>query len=252
MLVAAKLAIPRAYAFRGSPPWSGTLRSSCLAWIVRHPSAGVVLIDTGMHPDAATDLRRDFGVAMSVLFGRMKPIAPFDRQLRDHGVEPGEVERVVMTHLHVDHTSGMRLLPNARFTIARREWGAATKPRASLKGYVAHHLPPAERVDLVDFEDGDTVDLLGDGSIRLVSTPGHTPGHMSVLLDGRLMAVGDAAYTVRSVAEQRLPLFTADDDRSRATLRTLKEFADAGVTLVPSHDPAAWRQVSAAGAFVLP
>jgi glyoxylase-like metal-dependent hydrolase (beta-lactamase superfamily II) len=246
VIVTAKLAIPRAYAFRGAAPWSGVLRSQCLAWVVRHPSAGVILIDTGMHADAATDLRRDFGLAMSVLFGGLKPVAPFDSQLRERGIEPGDVERVVMTHLHVDHTSGMRLLPNARFTIARREWAAATKPRAAAKGYVGHHLPPADRVDLVDFDGGDTVDLLGDGSIRLMPTPGHSPGHMSVLVDDCVLVVGDAAYTLESVHEQRLPLFTADDTRSRKTLRELKAFADThpDAILVPTHDPDAWRAVS--------
>src|SRR5205814_1781685 len=154
---------------------------------------------------------------------------PYDEQLRELGVEPREVKRVVMTHLHADHTSGMRLLPNARFVIARREWKAARAGGAVTKGYVGHHLPPEERVELVDFEAGgephgpfaSTIDLLGDGSVRLVSTPGHTPGHMSVLLTGRgreVLVVGDAAYTLRSIEEERLSLLTTNDDRCRGSL----------------------------------
>src|SRR3712207_2052230 len=103
------------------------VRLACLAFVIRHPDEGVVLVDTGFHADAARSVRGDFGLPMGLLFAGLKPAPePFDAQLRALGVEPQEVRRVVMTHLHVDHTSGMRLLPNAEFTCAREEWTAAT------------------------------------------------------------------------------------------------------------------------------
>ena len=262
----ADLRIPAGYVFRGpgnrliqvarlALPGGKTLASQCIAFVVRHPHAGTLLIDTGMHPDAATDLRKDFGIAMSVMFRGIKPVAPFDQQLRALEVDPGAVERVVMTHLHVDHTSAMRLLPRARFTCTREEWAAAHEPRAAGKGYVGHHLPPESRVDLVDFErDGEphgpfpqTIDLLGDGSVRLISTPGHTVGHMSVLLNaaggGDVLVVGDAAYTLRSIRDGTLPLLTAGDARYAESLRRIKDFSDLepDARLIPSHDPEAWR-----------
>jgi N-acyl homoserine lactone hydrolase len=194
---------------------------------------------------------------MSILFRTLRPAdEPYEDRLRGLGVEPGEVERVVMTHLHVDHTSGMRLLPNASFVISRREWEAAHKPRAAGKGYIAHHLPPESRVELVDIDrDGEsygpfsrTIDLLGDGTMRLISTPGHTIGHMSVLLrvvGGEVLVVGDAAYTLRNIDEQVLPLITTSDELSAKSLRELKEFKteNPAVPLVPTHDPAAWKQL---------
>jgi glyoxylase-like metal-dependent hydrolase (beta-lactamase superfamily II) len=169
------------------------------------------------------------------------------------------VKRVIMTHLHVDHTSGMRLLPHARFICSRREWQAASGHGAEAKGFVAHHFPSESRFDLVDFDlaaepygpFGETIDLLGDGSIRLISTPGHTEGHLSVLLqltDGRhVLVVGDAAYTLRSIERQILPLFTVSDKLYSRTLGELKAFAEQEpeAVLVPSHDPTAWRQLGA-------
>lgn len=231
------------------------LRSPCLAYVVRHPDAGVLLIDTGLHTDAQSDLRSDFGLAMSLLFGGIEPAqTSYPRQLEAAGVEPTAVERVVMTHLHVDHTSGMRLLPRATFVCTRREWNAAHGRFAAAHGYVAHHLPPSTRMQLLDFErDGhgyagfaSTIDLLGDGSVRLISTPGHTHGHLSVLLrlagGGEALIVGDAAYTVRSIDEQLLPMLTADDRASLRSLAQLKAFADTHpeAILVPTHDPEAW------------
>ena len=98
-----------------------------------------------------------------------------------------------------------------------------------------------------------TIDLLGDGTVRLISTPGHTVGHMSVLLrvagDRRVLVVGDAAYTLRNIREEILPLLTADDETSVQSLRELKAFADSEpeAILVPSHDPSAWHEASPRG-----
>src|SRR4051812_26660312 len=125
VLVTARSPMPEGYAFRPTDrsrlkqfaavvrPGGKTLPSPCLAFVVRHPSAGTILIDTGFHPDATTSPRKDFGVLMATLFRNLKPAdEPYDAQLRTAGVDPAAVERVVMTHLHVDHTSGMRLLPS--------------------------------------------------------------------------------------------------------------------------------------------
>jgi glyoxylase-like metal-dependent hydrolase (beta-lactamase superfamily II) len=91
-----------------------------------------------------------------------------------------------------------------------------------------------------------TIDLFRDGSIRLLFTPGHTKGHMSVLTrlaDGRqVLVVGDAAYTLRSIDECVLPMLTVDDQASLASLQALRAFAreNPDAILVPSHDPSAW------------
>jgi N-acyl homoserine lactone hydrolase len=273
VLVTAEMPIPAAYVYRGGGnaaldvarllrgaliPGGEMLRSPCLAYVIRHPSAGAILVDTGFHPDATGDRRRDFGAAMSLMFRTLEVAdTPYVDQLRGLGVEPDEVERVVMTHLHVDHTSGMRLLPKARFVITADEWRGAHRKRAAQFGFIAHHLPPESRVDLVDFErDGEphgpferTIDLLGDGSVRLLSTPGHTVGHLSLLLrtaDRSVLVVGDAAYTVRSIEEQASPLITTDGDRYAHSLAQLKAFMDQqpDAVVVPSHDPTAWRQLA--------
>jgi N-acyl homoserine lactone hydrolase len=199
-----------------------------------------------------------------LLFSGIVPAeAPFDEQLRSLGVEPDDVERVVMTHLHVDHTSGMRLLPKATFICTRREWRAAHGRLAAINGYVAHHLPPTPRMKLVDLEaEGEpyagfdhTLDMFGDGTLRLVFTPGHTDGHQSLLVKldtgQEVFVVGDAAYTLRSIREELLPMLTADDQASRRTLGRLAAFARERpeVSLVPTHDPDAWRTLQPATAL---
>ena len=274
VMLAGEVPTPYAYVFR--PPGGNALsrlsglvrpagkplRMPLLAFAVRHPTAGPILIDTGLHPDAAHSLRGDYGLLMSLVFGKLRPAGEaFDQQLRGLGIEPGEVRLVVMTHLHVDHTSGMRLLPEAEFVCSRAEWSAATGRQAVLGGYAGGHLPPASRMRFLDFDgDGEpygpfsrSVDLLGDGSIRLLFTPGHSRGHMSVLLrlpqGRRVLLIGDAAYTLRSVREEVLPLLTVDDQLYLGSLREIKAYADQepGATLVPTHDPTAWREVRRPG-----
>ena len=228
---------------------------AALAFALHHPSEGTILVDTGLHPDALRSVRRDFGLPMGVLFRTLEPAGQaYDEQLRERQIDPSGVARVVMTHLHVDHTSGMRLLPGAEFICARGEWDAARGHAAVGKGYVGRHLPAPDRMRLVDFgREGEphgpfahTLDLLGDGSVRLVSTPGHTAGHLSVLVTGHggppVLLVGDAAYTLRSIRERILPLLTDDDGAALASLDQLRAFMDAepDAVVVPSHDPEAW------------
>ena len=275
VILTARIRTPYGYVFRqpgsrlarlrgGLSAGNDALDSPCLAYVIRHPAAGAILVDTGMHPDVRVDLRKDSGFAMGLLFRGLRPAAkPFDDQLRELGVEPDDVRSVAMTHLHVDHTSGMRLLPNATFVCSNVEWRSAHGRFASGRGYVAHHLPPEERMRLLDFErDGEpfgafcrSLDFIGDGSIRLIFTPGHTKGHMSMLLqltDGsRVLLVGDAAYTMRSIREQLLPMLTDDDEASKRSLRELKEFSsqDPDAILVPTHDPVAWQSLKPVAAI---
>lgn len=268
-LHAGDLVAPEVWVFR--PPARSTLRNlrdlvrprervlelPLLAFLVRHPTEGTMIVDTGLHRAAIEDLRSDYGWLNGLFFRTLRPTGnPFDEQLREHQVEPEEVRLVVMTHLHADHTSGMRLLPRARFVCSSAEWAAATKPRSALSGYVSSHLSAASDLQLVDVEDGGkshggftrTIDLLGDGTMRLVSTPGHSPGHLSVLLQadsGPILLIGDAVYTLRSLRENRLPMRTVDDHAYLNSMEQIRHFAAAHpqATLIPTHDQHAWRQL---------
>ncbi len=270
VIVTAKVSMPYGYVYRaqGNParrilsgisPFGETLEAQCLAFVVRHPLAGTILIDTGMHRDARENPRRDFGMPLSLMFRGLHPAQePFDEQLRALDIEPGSVKQVVMTHLHLDHTSGMRLLPGAKFIASGAEWAATRRRFPAGKGYVPHHLPAISQMQLLDFDrDGEpyavfkqSIDLFGDGTIRLISTPGHSAGHLSVLLrlagGDQALLVGDAAYTLRNIHEEILPMLTDDDATARRSIGEIKAFALANpqTTLVPSHDPDAWRALA--------
>ncbi len=225
----------------------------CPAFLIRHPSAGAILVDTGLHPSIATDGRQNFG-ALGARLGKpsLEPGEDLPAQLRRRGLEPGEVPIVVMTHLHSDHTSAISEFPQATFVVSEVEWEAATSgPQPLLNGYRRPHLDYAFDYRTVDFDRGGVdsyasfgraYDLFGDGSIRLAFTPGHSAGHMSVIcrLGKRDFVIGgDATYTAGQL-EGTAPLAPRpfDAHNYRRSLQELRlygrEYPDAIVT--PGHD----------------
>lgn len=255
--------MPRGYVYRGEgrnrlaalgvrTPSDEMVSSPVGAALIEHPEAGAILVDTGMQTD------NRLGPVVGLVFRglRIGPDENVPARLGELGIALEDVRTVVMTHLHADHTTAMDRFPNARFVTLRAEWAAACARTGALKGYVAGHLPDESALDFVDFErDGRpyeglerTIDLLGDGTIRLVSTPGHTAGHQSVLVetaDGPVFLLGDAIYTRRNLDEDLLPLLTDDDAAARRTMAELRAYADVhpGVPLVATHDAAAWDEL---------
>jgi N-acyl homoserine lactone hydrolase len=224
------------------------------AFLIRHPSAGAILVDTGLHPSIATDGKENFG-GLGKRFGNPALEAGKDvpAQLRDRGLDPGEIPIVVMTHMHIDHTSAISEFPNSTFIVSETEWdAAATGPRPLLNGYRRPHYDYAFDYRTVDFNRsgidsyatfGRTFDLFGDGSIRLAYTPGHSAGHMSLILhlaERDFVIGGDATYMLAQLdGDAPLAPRPFDAHNYRRSLQELKlfrrEFPDAIVT--PGHDP---------------
>lgn len=224
------------------------------AFLVEHPGAGLVLIDTGLHESVADSATANFGPSGRLYTFRFSGEQALTRRLRERGVAPHDIDTVVMTHLHIDHASAVSDFPAATFLVDRREWEAATRPRGSLRGYVRRQFDHPFDWRAVDFDGpeargfapfGRTLDLFGDGSVRLLSTPGHTAGHMSVLLRLRhreaLLTV-DAAYTRRTIDEEKLPLITQDEHNFKRSLGEIRRYVEQtpGALVVPGHDAATW------------
>ena len=85
--------------------------------------------------------------------------------------------------------------------------------------------------------DGDH-DLLGDGSVRLLSTPGHTPGHQSVAVGDGLVLGVDVAYFASGLDDHVFPVYGDDPDQQARSAERLRRLRDAGVRVLPGHDPA--------------
>src|SRR3954454_17062000 len=95
-----------------------------VAFLVEHPSAGRILIDTGMHQSGAVDPKKNLGLVGARAFGGMKmdQSEAVVAQLRERGIDHSDIGLVAMTHLHIDHASAMSDFPEATFVMTKREW----------------------------------------------------------------------------------------------------------------------------------
>jgi N-acyl homoserine lactone hydrolase len=167
---------------------------------------------------------------------------------------------VVMTHLHMDHASGISEYPNATFVISAAEWDAATAGgRPLLRGYRPAHYDYVFDYRLLSYEGRNVVsystfartfDLFGDGSVRLAFTPGHTLGHQCVICRLRerdFVIAGDAVYTMRQLEGGPAQPRPHDPHTWRRSLQELQLFARQypQAVIVPGHDPEHWATLDA-------
>jgi glyoxylase-like metal-dependent hydrolase (beta-lactamase superfamily II) len=232
------------------------------AFLVRHPSAGAILVDTGLHPSVATDGKENFG-GLGNRIGKPSLQAGEDvpSQLRKRGLDPGEVPIVVMTHLHSDHTSAISEFSKSTFVVSETEWeAAATGSQPTLNGYRRQHFDYAFDYRTVDFDRagidsyasfGRTFDLFGDGSIHLAFTPGHSAGHMSVICrleQDDFVIGGDAMYMAAQLdGDAAMPPRPFDAHNFRRSLQELRLFHGQfpKATITPGHDPDFYAQLAA-------
>jgi glyoxylase-like metal-dependent hydrolase (beta-lactamase superfamily II) len=200
-------------------------------WLLIPAEGAPIVVDTGFAPEVGAER------------GRQLIIEPAEALVR-LGVDPSEVRRVIVTHLHYDHIGNLSLFPRAEFLLARAEldfWTAPDLP-ATVAGLVVREeieavttLMSAGRVVLVE----DESELIP--GVRMLRLGGHSPGQLALIVDtadGRCVLAGDAAHYFEELELNRpFALFTdlAEMYRGYATLRRLARDLDA--TLVAGHDP---------------
>lgn len=224
-------------------------------FLIRHPSIGPILVDTGLHPSISSDPTMNLGrFGTSFYKPQLGPGDDASSQLRAKGVDPASIRLVILTHLHIDHASAIADFPDSTLIVTAKEWEAATTGMLPFRnGYRREQFDYGFDYRTVDFNDstvnsyasfGRTIDLFGDGSVRLVSTPGHTTGHQSVLvrLSERDMLIGgDAVYLEGQLeAGSDLPGRIVDEHQFRRSLQELRLFHSQypNAVITPGHDKA--------------
>ncbi|HWX95399.1 MAG TPA: N-acyl homoserine lactonase family protein [Solirubrobacteraceae bacterium] len=243
-------------------PAQQRIRVPIVAFLLEHPSAGLVLVDTGFHRSIAEgparERARNLGPVGRVMSRdlQMRPEQTVVEQLRALGVDPPDVGLVVMTHLHFDHASALSDFPGSSVLVSREEWSAAGARGSVLHGYSTAQLDPRPTYMTIDFDGAGAsygpferaVDVFGDGSLTLVSTPGHSVGHLSLIvrLGGReALLTGDAAYTLGTLREGERPWRSEDARAFETSLAALRawDLQHPDALVVPGHDMDAWEQL---------
>ena len=205
---------------------------------IKHPN-GWVLVDVGAHPDLAHNPVRRLGTQAEFSDIVMAEGDDVVGKIREIGLAPEDFKHVILTHLHFDHSGGLAFLPQATVHAQKKELEFGSNPpvyqRAS---YIPDDWAP---VTLWELHEGEH-DLFGDGSIRMIPTPGHTPGHQSVMvrLENRtVILVGDAAYHPLKMAQRKLPSYLWNPDILISSWELLEELRDENnAEFVFSHYPA--------------
>jgi N-acyl homoserine lactone hydrolase len=189
-----------------------------------------ILVDTGLHPAAVADLAAHYGRPDA--FGPFEPDQ--DASIADQ-LDLRTLTMVVLTHLHFDHAGSLALVPpEVPLVIQRAEWEAGQDATAVARNFfLPRDYAGTERE--LRLVDGDH-DLLGDGSVELLLTPGHTPGHQSVRV-GNVVIGADVTHFATGLDDRRFPIFGDDLDAQARSAERLRGLRDSGVAVLPGHDP---------------
>ena len=206
---------------------------------VEHPE-GTCVFDTGQtaHAASARYFPRWYPFFRLARFelGPEDEAAP---KLQELGVDPGAVRWVVLSHLHTDHVGGLAGFPGADVLVSRREWDRARGLGGRLRGYLPQHWPAGLTPRLVEFPAAplgpfaSSLDLAGDGRLLLVPTPGHTPGHMALIVH-----TGDRSYLLGG------DLCGSRAELPKAAPEIARFCAEGDVLLLATHDPDAAAMVA--------
>lgn len=168
----------------------------------------------------------------------------------DLGFDLGSLDYVAFSHMHFDHVGAANEVMGATWLVQQPEYEAmfaVTLDEAQTALY--ENLRTADRVVL----NGDH-DVFGDGRVRILSAPGHTPGHQALFLDlaetGPLVLSGDLYHFRLSREDRRVPDFNFDEEMTRASMERVESFvAEAGATFWIQHDLALFQQLDTAPSY---
>lgn len=220
-----------------------------IAWAIEHPE-GLFFVDTGetamtSEPSYLPRLHPYYRFAVKF---DVSPEQEIGVLAREAGLDPEEATQLILTHLHTDHAGGLHHFEGVPTLVDGVELRAGTGFAGRMRGYLPHRWPegfsPAEITyeaePIAGFERSLTV--TSDSSVVVIPTPGHSPGHLSILVrDGtrrQVLLAGDAAYEQAALLEGVIDGVGPDETQALDTNRRLRDLVAAAPTVVlPTHDP---------------
>ena len=203
---------------RGSPGVNQgkAIEFSDNCYLIRH-DRGLLLWDTGI-PDSVAAMPDGMVVANgAITYRRAKTLAA---QLEQIGIKPADVTYVAVSHTHGDHVGNVALFPTSTLLIqgAEYDWAMAGPAKP---GFVA-----TQKIEKLT---GDR-DVFGDGTVKIVATSGHTPGHQSLLVQlpktGWLLLSGDAVHFQDNWTHKRVPSMNFNREQTLASLKRIESLLE--------------------------
>lgn len=227
------------------------------AWVLEH-AEGLIVVDTGETARAGGDgyFPRWHPYFRLAVREQVEPAQEIGPSMRALGLDPADVRWVVMTHLHTDHAGGLHHFPHAEIVVSATEHATASGLPGKVRGYLPHRWPAWFQPTLIDDWNEPDPDfgcahfLTVRRDVRIVPTPGHTAGHVSVLVEeGQhdLLFAGDTSYTQANLLNgtvDGVASLGAGEEEAANTLAKIRTHAARRPTVyLPSHDPEAERRL---------
>ena len=181
----------------------------------------------------------DTGHSMSA--GAVAPKVSIVDQLAQLNVKPEQIKFVGISHYHGDHTGQVGSFPQTTLLIGKGDWDVLTSakpPGNANPAPFAHWIGGAGKVEPVPLDK----DVFGDGTVMMLATPGHTPGHHSILVKlrqmGNVLITGDLAHFHENYDSNGVPGFNYDRAETIASLERIKQIEkNLKATVIIQHDP---------------
>jgi N-acyl homoserine lactone hydrolase len=214
-------------------------------WVIEHPD-GLIVIDTG---ESAAIGNLDNYLTKESRFMRyffkhgakfdVRPMDELNHQFEKVNLKPKDVKLVVLTHLHLDHTDGLKFFPKQEIIVGEQE---ANHPNGNMPSTYPSWFRPNKvkykqnRIEVFN----DAFPISRGEDLLYVSTAGHTAGHSSVIFKTDwfdIIFAGDTSYNQEQVLMGELAGVNADYTKSRKTYKNLMAYAALHKTIyLPSHD----------------
>jgi N-acyl homoserine lactone hydrolase len=214
---------------------------SSTCWLIKH-GKDWLLWDTGVPESSLGDPRGWSTLPNLIVYHLDKSLTA---QLSKIGLRPDDIGRVAISHTHGDHIGNLGLFPNSTIVMQRAEFDwiySSDGPNDNVNQLMAlarRLLGTPKKLQLVE---GDT-DVFGDGSVTLISTPGHTPGHQSLLVHlkktGFIVLSGDVVHLKGNFENNIVPSLNTSKSASRTSMERVRHLIGAyKATLFINHDKA--------------